>query len=137
MRFVVITALVFILASTSGATAQEKESAKKDEIAELRKEIDLLRSQLDSLRSKSASATSSQSDEIDRLEERIEKRLQELENKIDAMSRATAPIVLNPRTTAFINFALRADNKDVLDASGEHHIDNRAFLRTEIGRAHV
>jgi len=44
---------------------------------------------------------------LDRLEETLEKRLTYLETKIDAVSRATAPVAFNPGMTAFINFAAR------------------------------
>ncbi|MGB2867083.1 MAG: hypothetical protein WBD36_01410, partial [Bacteroidota bacterium] len=62
--------------------------------------------------------------------ERLEKRLRELENKIDAMGRSTAAIVFNPRTTAFLNFAARADNAAVYDDPGTTRISDKPFLRT-------
>ena len=57
--------------------------------------------------------------------------MQELENKIDAVSRASAPVALNPKMTAFINFAARGDNKTVVDpADSTKEVSNRPFLRT-------
>ena len=120
--------LMFLMIGLS--MGQEKKSVTQADIQAMKSELDSLRVQLDSLRSRLVTATSADADELDRLEERIEKRLQELESKIDAVSRAAAPTVLNPRMTAFINFAARADDKGVTDASGEHPIDNRAFVRT-------
>ena len=68
---------------------------------------------------------------VDKLEETIENRLTYLENKIDAVSRATAPVAFNPGMTAFINFAARGDSKKVYDlADPTNEISNRPFLRT-------
>jgi hypothetical protein len=68
---------------------------------------------------------------LDRLEENLEKRLTYLETKIDAVSRATAPVAFNPGMTAFINFAARGDSKKVYDAADPaNEISNRPFLRT-------
>lgn len=60
----------------------------------------------------------------------MEKQFSEVENKIASISRSTAPIILNPRITTFINFAARVDNKNVLDETGTIPIHNRPFLRT-------
>lgn len=124
-RTILMTLLILFCSAL--AASQEPETPKEKEINELKKEVQQLRALVDSLRSQ---ANPLQEDVLDRLEERLEKRMQELENKIDAVSRATAPIILNPRTTAFINFAARADDKDVYEKSGQSRIDNRAFLRT-------
>ncbi|MBI3006468.1 MAG: hypothetical protein HYY49_13810 [Ignavibacteriales bacterium] len=95
---------------------------------DLKKEISLLRSKLDSLTSAQIVTGFGVAGEEGL--ERLEKRLQELERKVDAVSRSTAAIVFNPRTTAFMNVAARSDNLKVLDATGEAKIDNRPFLRT-------
>ncbi len=100
-------------------------------IEELKKEIQQLRIELDSLKALKGASQSDQDDAFDKVEERLEKRIRELENKVDAVSRSTAPTILNPRTTAFINFATRRDNQDVGD---EHDlsslINNRNYVRS-------
>ncbi len=108
------------------ATAQHFDTTA----AQLRRELLELRLALDSLRLQQAATDSLQDDAADRREEQFDKRAQELENKIDALSRAVAPTVLNPRMTAFINFAARSDNRTQFDATGLHEISNRPFLRT-------
>lgn len=130
MRYILSVLLFLTVISGSLVRAQEKNNTQQAELVALKSQVDSLKRELDSLRSLLPAETQDRSEELDRMEERLEKRLQELEQKIDAVSRATAPVVLNPRTTAFINFAARADNNEVLDATGEHRIDNRAFLRT-------
>ncbi len=106
---------------------------------DVRKEIQQLRHELDSLKSAPPPGTQEQEDALDQLEASLDKRLRQLENKIDAVSRATAPVALNPRTTAFINFAARADGKPVYDwADPTNEVSNRPFLRTvelELGSA--
>ena len=125
----VVIVLFVVLSITSILPCQEKEVDKID-LEQLKRELVQLRAQLDSLKALHQSLVDDQGDAIDQLSARLDKRLAQLENKIDAVSRATAPTVLNPRTTAFINFAARADNKKVMDESGESVIDNRPFLRT-------
>ncbi len=115
--------IVVLLLSWSAAFAQTDAPKPAEKVQQ---EIGRLRIDLDSLREMRQGSD----DRIDELEERIEARLAALEGKIDAISRASAPIVLNPRTTAFINFAARADNEAVRDATGNSEISNRPFLRT-------
>ena len=110
--------------------AQDEKDAERGTLDQLRSELHVLRSEIDSLRLATSDLDSVKSDDLERTEERLEQRAQELENKIDALSRGIAPVVLNPRTTAFINFAARADNQTEFDASGAHEISNRFFLRT-------
>jgi hypothetical protein len=129
MRMFHISCIIFMLLtlSTLGSSQSTEASARLDS---LRREVALFRQALDSLRALSP-ATADQSDQLDALEQRLDKRLQELEIKIDAVSRATAPTVLNPRMTAFINFAARSDSKTVLDlADNTNAISNKPFLRT-------
>ena len=123
---IVVFAMVAIASLVSG---QEKEADKTD-LELLKKELVQLRAQLDSLKALHQVLSDDQGDALDQLSARLDKRLTQLENKIDAISRATASTVLNPRTTAFINFAARVDDKKVMDESGQSEIGNRAFLRT-------
>jgi hypothetical protein len=120
--------MVFLLMAASLTFSQKSSDIKPDTIENLKKEIQQLRQELDSL--KTAQQETDRQGELDRIEVRFEKRLRELENKIDALSRASAPIVFNPRMTAFINFAARADDQAVFDAGGEAEISDRPFLRT-------
>lgn len=123
--------IVSIVSILSFGNAQERERLANEQLEYLRKEVLQLRHELDSLKSAREGNTAEQQNEFDQLEERLEKRLQELENKIDAVSRTSEPIILNPRTTAFINFAARADTKTVYDlADPTREISNRPFLRT-------
>ena len=111
--------------------AQESESSKNRIIEDLRAEVARLHHDIDSLKSVRQSDLLTQSDMLDRLEESLEKRLTYLETKIDAVSRATAPVAFNPGMTAFINFAARADSRKVYDlADPANEISNRPFLRT-------
>ncbi len=126
---IVVSCLLLALAA-AGARARQAEIAGDTTVASIKRELMALRQQLDSLETVRSQDAAAQDDELDRLEERLEKRFQNLENKIDAVSRASAGTVLNPRTTAFINFAARADSKTVRDATGEKEISNRPFLRT-------
>ena len=130
--FVVSIFALSTVVFTRLSVSQQQNQSRDQELSDLRREVGELHRQVDSLKMEMAPGTEShdQSDEIDRLEERLEKRLSDLENKIDAISRASAPVILNPRTTAFINFAARSDNRAVLDATGQNPIDNRAFVRT-------
>ncbi|HTX17698.1 MAG TPA: hypothetical protein VMG34_03470 [Bacteroidota bacterium] len=132
-RFYVSGMLTFLAVA---AFAQAPDSTNGD-VNELRSEIRKLKEEVQSLRADTL-GVSSQEDELDAVEERLDKRLQELENKIDAVSRSTAPIALNPKMTAFINFAARHDDKTVYDATGNTVISNKPFLRTvemELGSA--
>jgi hypothetical protein len=111
--------------------AQESESSKNRIIEDLRAEVARLHHDIDSLKSLRHSDLLTQSDMLDRLEESLEKRLTYLETKIDAVSRATAPVAFNPGMTAFINFAARGDSRKVYDlADPANEISNRPFLRT-------
>ncbi len=116
-----------VLICSLHASGQGQDSSKDQQLRELKLQVLELRRQVDSLK---GVAIQDQGDEMDRMGERLEKMLAGLENKIDAISRASAPVVSNPRTTAFINFAARGDDRPVIDASGDHPIDNRAFVRT-------
>ena len=120
--------MVFMLVASSLAYSQKKDDLKTDALENLRREIQQLRQELDSL--KTVQQETDREGELDRIEERFERQLRELENKIDALSRSSAPTAFNPRTTAFINFAARADNHTVFDAGGEAEISDRPFLRT-------
>jgi len=121
--------IMFMLAAAAGA--QETDQAKNKIIDDLRLELSRLHHELDSLKTLRSADLLTQSDMLDRLEENIEKRLTYLETKIDAVSRATAPVAFNPGMTAFINFAARGDSKKVYDqADPSNEISNRPFLRT-------
>jgi hypothetical protein len=110
--------------------AQGSPDSLKVQIEELRKELDQVKQELADLKSLQAASPLDQSDELDRLEVTLDRRLRELENKIDAISRANASTAFNPRITAFLNVAARADNQTVQDYAGEADIQNRPFLRT-------
>jgi hypothetical protein len=125
-QYSLIIACIFMAASLT--FSQTNDDMKAGAIENLRKEIQQLRRDLDSL--KTVQQEPAQQDELERFEERLEKRMQDLENKIDAISRSSAAVVFNPRTTAFLNLAARADNRRVFDSEGEAEIDDRPFLRT-------
>jgi hypothetical protein len=125
-----IGAPLAIFLAASLAFSQENANIKSNSIADLRKEIQQLRQELDSLKTLQQNPEFNQQVELDRIEERFDKRIQDLEKKIDAISRSTAPIVFNPRTTAFLNFAVRADNHTVFDSEQEAEINDRPFIRT-------
>ncbi len=112
------------------AKAQAPDSVRSGSAVPLSIQIQQLRQELDSLRSAPAGMNSVSSDDLDALEDHIDKRITELENKIDAVSRATAPTVLNPKIVAFMNAAARIDNHEVRDARGTSTISDRPFLRT-------
>jgi hypothetical protein len=122
MKYIVAVCAGILLVSLCAAQEQT------ESILDLQKQLSALRAELDSL--KAAGQTQGAEDELDLLDERIEKRLEQLENKIDAATRMAAPIALNPRTTAFINFAARGDSKTVMDETGQSQISNRPFLRS-------
>ncbi len=123
--------VLFALLAAQWGYSQEAEEGKNDAVKDLKKEVVQLRAALDSLRTLQLSGQTDQEDELERTEDRLEKRLQGLENKIDAVSRASAPTVLNPRTVAFINFAARGDSKQVYDAADPaKQTGNRPYLRS-------
>jgi len=123
--------IVFTLLFACTGKAQVSESPKAPTTEELKTEVARLRHEIDSLKTLRKSDLLVQSDMLDRLEESLEKRLAYLETKIDAVSRATAPVAFNPGMTAFINFAARGDSKKVYDqADPANEISNRPFLRT-------
>jgi hypothetical protein len=97
---------------------------------DLKREVALLRAQLDSLKSLQQVSPADLDDQLDQLSLRIEKKLQQLEQKVDAMGRSTAPIAFNPRTTAFINFAARHDDRTVMDEYGVNDLTNKPFVRS-------
>lgn len=101
----------------------------EEQIQQLKNELSIVRAQLDSLRAGQPESSYGES-EVDNLEEQLEKRFQELENKIDAVARSTTSTILNPKTTAFINFAGRFDNAAIYDYTGSARIDNRFYLRS-------
>ncbi len=126
------------LRATGGRDSQADTS--ETSIQQLRNEVLRLHGEIQSLKTDSTNAPYSQvtEDDLDALEDHIDQRMQRLENKVDAVSRATAPTVLNPRMTAFINFAARHDNTTVYDATGSNVISDRPFLRAmemELGSA--
>lgn len=127
-RFVV--PLMIALVCSAPVLAQQNQQSTETKLEELQKEMHALRMTIDSLRTSQQQVEPDMEDEMDRVSERLEKRLTQLENKLDALGRSVAPVVFNPRTTAFINFAARTDSKTVLDATGEHVISDRPFLRT-------
>ena len=131
MRSGTILVLCTLLMLGVRAGAQESEASKNRTIEDLRAELARLHRELDSLKTLRSADLMTQSDMIDRLEETIDRRLTYLETKIDAVSRATAPVAFNPGMTAFINFAARGDSKKVYDqADPANEISNRPFLRT-------
>jgi len=99
------------------------------QLQQLRNEVAQLRSQLDSIKNQTASESFEESD-IERLEERLDEQIQALEKKVDAVSRASASTIMNPRTTAFINLAARYDNRSVMDYENVAEISNRPYLRS-------
>jgi hypothetical protein len=120
-----------MLLTAQRGIGQGTEGTTSSQIDSLKQELHLLRQEIDSLKIAQQTQLTTQGDDLDRMEENLEKRLQQLENKIDAVSRASAPIVLNPRMTAFINFAARVDSKPAYDAADpSNEISNRPFLRT-------
>ena len=120
--------LLFLLFGLAGRASAQHDAGPAPEA--LRDSLRMYRLEVDSLREEIRQLDSARNDDVEGLEERLEKRAQDLENKIDAISRASAPVVLNPRTTAFINFASRIDNKPEYDATGQNEISNRMFVRT-------
>ncbi len=125
-----ILLLLCFLVLTTASLAQQADDARTKQVEELKKELAQLRAQFDSLKALQQMPSSDIDEAIDNLALRLEKRLQELEKKIDAIARSTAPVVFNPRTTAFINFAARRDNRDVFDEEGIAEISSRPFLRS-------
>jgi hypothetical protein len=133
MRYKLLIFFLLLVCAAGGGIslmAQQSPDSVRKQIEDLRKELEEVKGEMTELRNLQASIPQSQSDELDQLEERLDKRLREIEIEIAAISRANAPIVFNPRTTAFINVAARADDKTVYDSQGETQIQNRPFLRT-------
>ncbi|MDE3056432.1 MAG: hypothetical protein KGJ59_00560 [Bacteroidota bacterium] len=143
MKYFLIAVGMFVCAGTIMAQQSAKDSqadTSETSIQRLRNEVNELRKEIQSLKTDSTTTSLTQvtEDDLDALEDNIDQRMQRLENKVDAVSRASAPIVLNPRMTAFINFAARHDNDTVYDAPGGSVISNRPFLRAvemELGSA--
>ncbi|MBI4547001.1 MAG: hypothetical protein HY707_03415 [Ignavibacteriae bacterium] len=122
MVFIYLPILLVISQAQSDTTDMHYETLKL--------EVRQLRHELDSLQNVRTQSQMGELDEFDQLEERLERRLTDLEKKIDAVARSSAPIVLNPRTTAFINFAARVDDRTVYAEDQETEIGDRPFLRT-------
>jgi hypothetical protein len=108
--------------------SQQLPDTRTKEIEELRKELILLRAQIDSM--KMVQQLPAANDELESLALRLDRRFQELEKKVDAVARSTAPVVFNPRTTAFLNVAARRDDKLTLNEEGTVDITNRPYLRS-------
>jgi hypothetical protein len=120
--------VISVLCCLAASLSYGQETDQATQIAVLKTEIQSLHNQLDSLKNADSNL---QEQDLDALSDRLDKKMTELENKIDAISRSTAPVVFNPRTVAFINFAARADNKPVYDlADPSNNISNKPFLRT-------
>lgn len=109
--------------------SQTSTESVRDQISELRSQLRAVRESLDSLKSVKTQVSALSEEDLRRLEDRLEEQFGNLEKKIDAVARASGPIVFNPRTTAFLNVAARIDNKVVHDETGETEIDDRPFLR--------
>lgn len=134
MKHHVSLLLFFTVLLTVSSFSLKKEEDATDSttvlVEQLRSEIQQLRLTLDSLRNANSTSLSLSVDDLEQMEERIEQRIRELEKKVDAISRSTTPTILNPRTTAFINVAARADNKDFMDEFGQNYITNSFYLRS-------
>lgn len=131
MRLKMLLLLGFGFLLVCSGIAQETGGRKNPVIEDLQKGVAQLRKELDSLKTARQADRLADSDMLDRTEENLQKRLMYLENKIDAIARVTAPVAFNPGTTAFINFAARADSRKVYDlADSTKVISNRPFLRT-------
>jgi hypothetical protein len=129
-KFLIVFAGVFWVTGQVSLMAQAPSDSVGKRIEDLHKDLDEVKQEIADLKNLQSAIPQNQDDELDRLEDTLDQRLRELENKIDAISRANAPIVFNPRTTAFINVAARADDKTVYDSQGQTEIQNRPFLRT-------
>ena len=123
IRLSAIFSLLLALLFASNSFSQENPRDTQRE--ELVRQLAELRATIDSLKN-----LYTRNDEIESLEERLEKRFADLENRINAAARATSTTVFNPRTTAFINFAARGDNKTAFNEDGSVEISNRPFLRS-------
>ena len=119
----IMGSMVLLLLTTIPAFSQD--DSRQRERNEILKQLTDLRAVIDSLK-----ALNNQDESIESLEERLEKRFTDLENKINNAVRGTSPIIFNPRTTAFINFAARGDNKTAFNEDGSVEISNRPFLRS-------
>ncbi len=118
--------LCFFVTGRSAAQEPIREGGREDLLRQLQE----LRRSLDSLKVIRSEKADDADAMLELLEERLEKRFTELENKISAIARSTAPVVFNPRTTAFINFAARTDSKTAFNADGSVEINDRPFLRS-------
>lgn len=107
--------------------SQQPADAREKEMEALKQELAALRAQIDSLKTARQSADD---DALESLAFRLEQRLRELEKKIDAVARSTAPVIFNPRTTAFLNVAARHDNKPAWNEEGDVDLSNRPYLRS-------
>lgn len=122
--------LLLICVSVSSVSySQERDTLRVGDIERLRQELQILQLELRHLR-RGDSLSSAMDEELERLQERFELRMRGLENKIDAVARAGASTVFNPRTTVFINSALRIDDQPVTDTEQVARIDDRPFLRS-------
>ncbi len=121
--------IAFILCFSDISFAQVVQG-QDPELSRLTSELESLRASLDSLRSQRSSRITTDEEKVEALEELLERRFAEVENKVAALARAMSGVVFNPQTTAFINFAARADSRKVLDEEGSAEIDNRPFLRS-------
>ena len=131
MRLTVGVFCSIMFATSSLVLAQEQGEGRQSELDGVRQELGRIHRELDSLKALPRPDQSVQEDELEQMEANLDKRITALENKIDAVSRASAPVVLNPRTTAFINFAARSDSRTVTDwADTANTISNRPYLRT-------
>lgn len=120
---------VFLLLTMSclGTLAVQGQGIDSTTIRQLQSELRSLRELIET---RSISPDLEFDSETEMLEERIEARFQELESKIDGVSRTVAPVIFNPRITAFLNVAGRLDDRAVLDSEEETRIDDRAYVRT-------
>lgn len=126
-KFIEISFLAIFFAAS--AVAQHGMEDTTQNIRQVKEQIQIIQLKLDSLTS-AQSSTSVSEEDFERLEELVDKQLMELRNSLASLSRSTAPTILNPRLTTFINFAARKDNKTVFDETGAIQINNRPFLRT-------
>ena len=128
VRTCFVVLVIFLLPLV--VTAAEKSDTSAGRLTELRQALVRLQAQYDSLKLLLQPSGVTE-DDLDDLEAGFDRRLTALENKIDAVTRASAGTVLNPRMTAFINFAARGDTKPVPDASDPaNETGDRPYLRT-------
>ncbi len=130
MKFKLSLVVVLLIFGATQFLYSQDDTATQ--LQQLKIEVHILQAQLDSL--KAISSGTENTDDIENLEEQFNKRLAQLENKVDAISRATAPTTMNPKITAFFNLAGRHDNTSVMDynseSSGSNQISNQIYLRS-------